>query len=200
MGVLPMKTVIYMRVSTSDQMVDSQRGELRRVAKLRGLEVVGEVEDVISGVKATRPGLERVMGMVRRGEVGCVLVYKMDRLGRSLSHLAQIIAELELNRVALVCVGQGIDTSLQNPAGRLQMHILMCVAEFERAMIRERTLAGLEAARLRGKFAGRPEVPKPEGWVEKVLALGTVRKVAAGLGVSKGTAGKWIKEAKGLGP
>lgn len=190
-----MKAVFYLRVSTDDQSVESQRADLRAVAKARGWAVVEEIEDVISGSATQRSGLDRLMGMVRRRAIDVVCVYKLDRLGRSLSHLVQVIAEMEGNGVALVCPGQGLDTSMQNPAGRLQMHVLMAVSEFERAMIRERTLAGLAVAKAKGHVLGRREVMKPEGWREKVLALRTVRAVAAEFGIGNGTAGKWVKAA-----
>jgi DNA invertase Pin-like site-specific DNA recombinase len=85
-----------------------------------------------------------------------VVCYKLDRLGRSLSHLAQIIDEFTLHNVALVVPGQGIDTSAANPAGRLQLHILCAVAEFEREIIRERVDGGLAAAKKKGVKLGRP--------------------------------------------
>lgn len=190
-----MKAAFYLRVSTDDQSVESQRADLRAVAKARGWVVVEEIEDVISGSATQRSGLDRLMGMVRKRAIDVVCVYKLDRLGRSLSHLVQVIAEMEGNKVALVCPGQGLDTSMQNPAGRLQMHVLMAVSEFERAMIRERTMAGLAVARAKGHALGRREVEKPAGWREKVMALRKVRLVAAEFGIGNGTASKWIKEA-----
>ncbi|MCI0538446.1 MAG: recombinase family protein, partial [Verrucomicrobiales bacterium] len=94
---------------------------------------------------------------VRRGRLQMVICFKLDRLGRSLAHLAQIVAELSTHRVALVCTSQGIDTSDTNPAGRLQLGVLMAVAEFERELIRERVLAGIAAAKASGKRLGRKE-------------------------------------------
>jgi DNA invertase Pin-like site-specific DNA recombinase len=93
---------------------------------------------------------------VRGGRVELIALYKLDRLGRSLQHLAQIIGELETHGTALVATSQGIDTSDTNPAGRLQMHVLAAVAEFERSVIIERINAGLAAARARGAKLGRP--------------------------------------------
>jgi len=96
------------------------------------------------------------MTEVRKGRVERIVVFKMDRLGRSLPHLAQIVAELANQGTSLICTSQGIDTSNSNPAGRLQMGVLMAVAEFEREIIKERVLAGLAAARARGSQLGRP--------------------------------------------
>jgi DNA invertase Pin-like site-specific DNA recombinase len=90
------------------------------------------------------------MRLVRRGKVDVIVCFKLDRLGRSLAHLAQLIAEFRTNRAAFVCTSQGIDTSTSNPAAQLQLNILCAVAEFEREIIRERVNAGLKAARARG--------------------------------------------------
>jgi DNA invertase Pin-like site-specific DNA recombinase len=151
-----MKAAIYLRVSTDKQTTSAQRQELREICKRRGWGGVIEYEDVISGAKFTRVGLDKMMAEVRRGRLDVVLCYKLDRLGRSLVSVAQLIGEMLANKVALVIPGQGIDTSSDNSAAKLQMNILMAVAEFERDIIRERTLAGLAAARARGTKLGRP--------------------------------------------
>ena len=151
-----MKAAIYLRVSTDKQTTSAQRQELREICKRRGWGGVVEYEDVISGAKFTRVGLDKMMAEVRRGRLDVVLCYKLDRLGRSLVSVAQLIGEMLANKVALVIPGQGIDTSSDNSAAKLQMNILMAVAEFERDIIRERTLAGLAAARARGTKLGRP--------------------------------------------
>ena len=145
-----------LRVSTDKQTTSAQRQELREICKRRGWGGVSEYEDVISGAKFTRVGLDKLMTEVRRGRLDVVLCYKLDRLGRSLVSVAQLIGEMLANKVALVIPGQGIDTSSDNSAAKLQMNILMAVAEFERDIIRERTLAGLAAARARGTKLGRP--------------------------------------------
>jgi DNA invertase Pin-like site-specific DNA recombinase len=151
-----MKAAIYLRVSTDKQTTSAQRRDLREICKRRGWDGVIEYEDVISGAKFTRVGLDKLMTEVRRGRLDVVLCYKLDRLGRSLVSVAQLIGEMLANKVALVIPGQGIDTSSDNSAAKLQMNILMAVAEFERDIIRERTLAGLAAARARGTKLGRP--------------------------------------------
>jgi len=109
----------------------------------------------MSGAKFIRPGLDALMAAVRAGKVERVIVFKLDRLGRSLPHLALILDELQRHGVALIATSQGIDTSNSNPVGRLQMNVLMAVAEFEREIIRERVNAGLAAARARGVKLGR---------------------------------------------
>ena len=96
------------------------------------------------------------MAAVRLGKVERVIIFKLDRLGRSLPHLALILEELQRYAVALIVASQGIDTSNSNPVGRLQLNVLMAVAEFEREIIRERVNAGLAAAKARGVRLGRP--------------------------------------------
>jgi len=99
-----------------------------------------------------------MMQHVRCGRLARVVVVKLDRLGRSLPHLALTIDELQRAGVALVCTSQGIDTSSDNPAGRFQLAVLAAVAEFERGLISERTREGLRAVRARGVRLGRPPV------------------------------------------
>jgi putative DNA-invertase from lambdoid prophage Rac len=151
-----MKTAIYTRVSTANQTNDSQLLELREYCRRRNWSDTVEYADTISGSKFTRQGLDALLTEVRKGRVERLVVFKMDRLGRSLPHLAQIVAELSNHGTALICSSQGIDTSSSNPAGRLQMGVLMAVAEFEREIIKERVLAGLSAAKARGSRLGRP--------------------------------------------
>ena len=97
------------------------------------------------------------MKNLRLGRVRRVICFKLDRLGRSLTHLALVLDEMTRLRVPLICTSQGIDTSDDNPAGKLQLGVLMAVAEFERSLIRERVNSGLKAAKLRGVRLGRPE-------------------------------------------
>lgn len=196
-----MKAAIYLRVSTQDQSVNSQRADTERVAKVRGYEVV-VFEDHASGAKFSREALNAMMQRVRRGEFDAVICYKLDRLGRSLPHLAQLIGELDGNGVGLIVCGQGIDTTNSNPAARLQMHVLMAVAEFERSMISDRTLAGLEAAKKRGVKLGRPKGSKGipgqrRKLAERILAETpdiSCPKLARAACISIGTAHSWKKE------
>jgi DNA invertase Pin-like site-specific DNA recombinase len=107
---------------------------------------VEEFSDTSSGAKFSRDGLDALMREVRKGRIDAVVAYKLDRLRRSLPHLAQLVGEMTAHRVALVIPAQGIDTSASNPASQLQLNILMSVAEFEREIIRERNNSGLRAA------------------------------------------------------
>ena len=152
-----MHIALYLRVSTDRQTTESQAVELRDYCARRGWKEVVEYSDKTSGAKFTRSGLDALMRDVRRGRIEAVVAYKLDRLGRSLPHLAQLISEMTAHRVALVVPGQGIDTSASNPASQLQINILMAVAEFERDIIRDRVRSGLRAAKARGVRLGRPE-------------------------------------------
>lgn len=150
-----MHTALYVRVSTDQQTTDSQEHELRAFCERRGWRDCQTYTDQISGAKFVRPGLDALLGAVRAGKVERIVVFKLDRLGRSLPHLALILDELQRHAVALIATSQGIDTSGTNPVGRLQLGVLMAVAEFEREIIRERINAGLAAARARGVKLGR---------------------------------------------
>jgi resolvase-like protein len=115
--------VIYARVSTDRQNHDTQLAELREYCAFRKWTDVEEVTDMVSGSKSSRQGLDRLMALVRRGKVDIVVCYKLDRLGRSLAHLAALIAEFSAHNVALVVPEQGIDTSGANSAARLQVFV-----------------------------------------------------------------------------
>jgi len=112
------------------------------------------LRDAASGATTSRPGLETMLTHVRAGGVYQVVTYKLDRLGRGLSHLALIAGDLPVRNVALLCTSQGIDTSMQNPVGQFQLGLLMAVAEFERALIKEPNIAGLEVTWKKGKRLG----------------------------------------------
>ena len=192
-----MKVALYARVSTDEQTVSQQLDTLRGDCQRHGWTIVEEIEDTISGMTFTRRGLDRLMGLVRRKKIDLVVCHKLDRLGRSLPHLAQMIGEFEANGVALFIPGQGIDTRQANPAGRLQKHILMAVADFERALISERTKLKLRALQAAGKHVGRPKMlasvkERAQAVCERVLAttgkLPTCRILATKLSMSVGTA------------
>ena len=152
-----MKAALYCRVSTTDQNCDLQLRELREYVARRGWESVGEYIDAgVSGTKASRPALDRLMACAARREFDAVLAYKIDRFGRSVLHLSQQLAALTSYGVRFIAVSQAIDTDASNPSSRLMLTILSGVAEFEREIIVERTRAGVRAAKARGKVLGRP--------------------------------------------
>lgn len=147
---------IYARCSTTDQTTNSQIKECREWCKKNSEPNTKDYIDTASGAACSRKALDRMMADMKAGKLSAIVCYKLDRLGRSLPHLVQMIAEFEKHKVAFICTSQNIDTRAGNPAGRLQMHVLMAVAEFERSLIRERTKAGLCAAKDRGAVLGRP--------------------------------------------
>jgi putative DNA-invertase from lambdoid prophage Rac len=189
-----LKVTIYARVSSDRQTHNSQLAELREYCGRRGWNQVEEIVDTASGAKSSREGLDRLMRAVRRGKVDVVVCFKLDRLGRSLSHLAQLIEEFVAHDVALVVPSQGIDTSGSNSAARLQLNILCAVAEFEREVIRERVNAGLAVARAKGVRLGRP--PTLTGHKAEVATLRNKglsgRAIAKKLGIPSSSVFKLI--------
>jgi DNA invertase Pin-like site-specific DNA recombinase len=193
------RIAVYGRVSTDEQNHDSQLREVRGYIRRRWPKAeVADYLDKVSGAKFSREGLDALMADVRRGRIDVLAVYKLDRLGRSLQHLAQLIGELERHGTALVVSSQGIDTSESNPAGRLQMHVLAAVAEFERSVIVERINAGLAAARDRGAKLGRPRtLDRHISAVAKLSRRGlSGRKIAAKLNIPEGSVFAVLKRAK----
>ena len=136
----------YARVSTADQHLRMQEDAL----KSAGCEEI--YSDVISGVKSQRPGLDKALHYAREGDT--IIVWKLDRLGRSIHHLIQTITSLLEKKIGFKSLQENIDTSTSG--GKLIFHIFSALAEFERDLIQERTQAGLKAARVRGKMGGRP--------------------------------------------
>jgi DNA invertase Pin-like site-specific DNA recombinase len=196
------RIAVYGRVSTDAQSHASQLREIRAHVRRRWpkAELV-EYLDKASGTRFSREGLDAMMAEVRKGRIDVLAVYKLDRLGRSLQHLAQLISELETHGTALVASSQGIDTSESNPAGRLQMHVLAAVAEFERSVIVERINAGLAAARERGAKLGRPRtLDRHISSVAKLSRRGlSGRKIAAKLNIPEGSVFAVLKHAKSNG-
>ena len=128
-----MKTALYARVSTTDQNCEVQLRELREYVARRGWDAAIEFVDAgFSGAKASRPALDRLMGAASKREFDCVLVWKIDRFGRSVLHLSRQLAALSSYGVRFMAVSQNIDTDLANPSSRLLLTILAGVAEFER--------------------------------------------------------------------
>src|SRR4030095_2004182 len=142
-----MKAAIYTRVSTADQNSELQLRELQEYASRQGWEVIKTYQDVISGAKASRPGLNRLMEAAQTRKFDCLLVWKLDRFGRSLVDCLNNIEELGRWRIRFIATTQNLDTDEKNPASRFLLHVLGAAAEFERSLIRERTLAGQQRYR-----------------------------------------------------
>lgn len=140
----------YARVSTADQNLDAQLAALTAA----GVDPARIYTDKISGAKADRPGLAELMRSLRADDV--VVVYRLDRLGRSLVDLLDLVRRIEQAGAGLRSLSETLDTT--TPSGRLLFHLFGAVAEFERGVARERTMAGLAAARARGAKPGRKPV------------------------------------------
>lgn len=155
---------IYARVSTRDQTTDNQVRELEQIAERAGWQVVGVYRDTISGAVDSRPAFDdmRRDAVARRFDV--LLVWHVDRLGRSLPHLVQTLDELHGLGIGLYIAQQAIDTT--TPAGRAMFQMLGVFAEFERSIISERIRAGIARARAEGRRFGRPRV---SGTVEQTI-------------------------------
>ena len=142
----PSCVALYARVSTlNGQNPEMQLAELREYAIRRGWTIAGEYVDMgISGAKESRPELNRMLADARRRRFDAILCWKLDRLGRSLKHLVTTIEDLEAYGVAFISLRDNLD--LSTPSGRLMMHIIGAMAEFERELIRERVCAGISSA------------------------------------------------------
>jgi DNA invertase Pin-like site-specific DNA recombinase len=173
----------YARVSTDDQKLDLQHDALIRA----GVEPERIFEDCLSGMRADRPGLAAVLKAVREGDI--LVVWRLDRLGRSLKELIALADDLKRRGVQLRSVTEGIDTT--TIGGELTFHLFDAIAQFERNLIRERTRAGLASARAKGKIGGRkPGMKVKDIAVAKALLRDgelTVHEIAERLGVGPST-------------
>jgi DNA invertase Pin-like site-specific DNA recombinase len=180
----------YARVSTPEQRLDLQRDALVKA----GCERV--FEDVASGAQAERPGLAAALAFVRPGDT--LAVWKLDRLGRSLPHLIEAVTALRERGVGFRSLQESLDTTTSG--GKLVFHVFAALAEFERDLIRERTRAGLAAARARGRKGGRPRV-MDAGKVAMAVALyreaaHTPAEICATLRISKTTLYRYLAAAR----
>jgi DNA invertase Pin-like site-specific DNA recombinase len=148
------RAALYARVSTTDQAPENQLTTLRAFAAARGWQAVEHVDHGISGAKERRPALDAMMAEARKRKIDVIACVRLDRLARSTHHLLTMARELEALGVDLVATDQAVDTT--TPAGRLLFTVLGAIAEFERDLIRDRVMAGLERARRRGTKSGRP--------------------------------------------
>ena len=189
---------LYCRVSTTGngQDVGLQLDELRTVAEQRRWDIVGEfIDEGISGTATERPALDSMLDAARRGKIDLVVVWKLDRLGRSLQHLLGLLDELGNFNVGFVSVRDaGIDTT--SSQGRLLLHLLGAFAEFEREMIRERVVAGVRRAQAKGVHCGRPKVALDLRPAVSMLETGFgLKAISKSIGVSRATLRRRLVEA-----
>lgn len=168
-----MKAALYARVSTIDKGQDPelQLEEMRRYAAARGWACSEYVDHGVSGNKESRPALDQLIKAARSRQIDVVIVWKLDRLGRSLSHLLHLLNDLRALGVSFVSLMESID--LTTPTGMLMLHLLGAFSEFERALIQERVKAGIANARRKGKRIGRPGIAPVDR--DAVIDLHTVR-------------------------
>jgi DNA invertase Pin-like site-specific DNA recombinase len=180
----------YARISTSDQSFDLQVDALKKASCEKVF------KEVASGARTSRPVLDDLLSRTRAGDV--LIVWKLDRLGRSLKHLAMLANELMERQIGLISLNDPIDTT--TPQGRLVFNIFASLAEFERDLIRERTQAGLKAARARGRRGGRPPGLSKQAEATAMAAETlyregqlTVKAICNQLGISKPTFYAYLK-------
>jgi DNA invertase Pin-like site-specific DNA recombinase len=183
------QVAIYARVSTTNdgQDVRLQTGDLRELAEARGWRLADEyVDSGVSGSKDSRPELKRLMADAKRRKFDVVLVWTLDRFGRSLRHLVNALAEFESLGIAFVSLSDNLD--LSTASGRLMFNIIGAMAEFERELIRERVKAGMKNAKAKGARIGRPRANVDIVQIARLRESGaSLRDIAARLGVSAGT-------------
>jgi DNA invertase Pin-like site-specific DNA recombinase len=178
----------YARVSTLEQNLNGQIDALQQA----GCEQI--ITDKIEGSVAERPGLNKLKDILRKGDI--LVVWRLDRLGRTLKHLIEWLNELERNGIEFQSLQETINTTTSS--GKLIFHIFASLAEFERNLIRERTRSGLEAARSRGRQGGRPKL-LPENKRKLVLDLylnkqHSVKEICQMMSISKPTLYKYVRE------
>ena len=170
----------YARVSTTDQSLNPQTDSLSEA----GCEKL--FTDVASGARTQRPGLDKAISFCRKGDT--LVVWKLDRMGRSMSHLIEMIQKLEKRGVGFQSLTEKIDTT--TAGGRLIFHLFGALAEFERDLIRERVQAGLKSARARGRKGGRPPVSEETKSMAQALMADkslTPKQICDRLGIAKST-------------
>lgn len=183
----------YARVSTKDQNLDLQLDALRKA----GCSDTYIYKEEISGATRERPQLQRLLSQLREGDV--VVFWKLDRLGRSLIDLVHLVNEIQSKGAGLLSLQDNIDTT--TPHGKLFFHLFAAIAEFERDIIRERTKAGLDAARARGRKGGRPKGLSKEAQVKAAAALSlyqqkkSIAEILNTLSISKKTLYKYLNVA-----
>jgi DNA invertase Pin-like site-specific DNA recombinase len=176
------RAAVYLRVSTTDQTTENQAREVRAYVEARGWTAVEYRDEGVSGAKERRPALDRLLADARRRRFDVLVCWRLDRLGRNLRHLVTLLDELAILGVEFVSLGEAIDTG--TPAGRLQLHVLAALAEFERARIAERVRAGLARVRASGKRLGRQPREIDAQALQETAHL-SVRRASAALGVPR---------------
>ena len=190
------KCTLYARVSTPEQHVENQLGDLRKLAAQRGYEVVGEYTDVgVSGTKARRPGLDALMKDARKHKFNVVLVAAFDRMARSTKHFLQVMDELDDLGIEFVSRRENIDTT--GAMGRLFLTLIGSIAELESDLIRERIKAGMRRRKLEGYKLGRQPLDiNHAALVRDRLSGMSLTDTARKYGVSRASVVRFVREAQ----
>jgi len=188
------RVVFYARVSSSDQHVESQLCDLRPLAAARGYQIIGEYSDTISGTKAKRPGLDKLMADARRGRFDIVMVWAFDRMARSVKHFLEVLDELTHLNISFVSFRENIDTS--GPLGRAMIVIVAAISELERSLIVERVRAGMRRAKLEGRQIGRArlDINREQVVIDRRSGL-SLTLVARKHSISRASVCRLMKEA-----
>ena len=187
------RAALYMRVSSVDQHLETQLHDLRQMAAQRGYEILQEYVDRISGAKAKRPGLDRMMADARRGRFDVVLVWASDRIARSVKHFLEVLDELNRLNIEYVSFREQIDTG--GPLGRAIVVIIGAVAELERNLIIERVRAGMRRARLEGTHIGRNPLTLDHEAIYRERCQGqSLRQIAKGHRISTATVQRVLRK------
>jgi DNA invertase Pin-like site-specific DNA recombinase len=190
------RAAIYARISTvnNGQSVGMQLRDLRQLAQQRGFEIVGEFcDEGVSGSKDSRPQLDRMLAEAQRGKFQAILIWRLDRLGRSLQHLVKLFEYFQSWNVALISYGEGLDFSTS--MGKLFYQLSGAFAEFEKDTIRERVKAGLRNAKAKGTRLGRPRKAVDAATIAALRSQGrSIREIAYELGYSRGVVHKSLAD------
>jgi DNA invertase Pin-like site-specific DNA recombinase len=188
------RAVLYLRVSTLDQVPGTQRLDLVELARHRGFEIIQEyVDHGYSGARARRPGLDQLMADARRRKFDVLLVWAADRLARSTRHFLEVLSELDHLGISFISYREQIDSS--GPLGRAIMTIVAAIAELERSLIIERVRAGMRRAKLEGRHIGRYPLVLDHSGIVRDRAQGmSLRQIGKTHRISTATVTRVLRE------
>jgi DNA invertase Pin-like site-specific DNA recombinase len=191
------RAALYLRVSTLDQHPETQLHDLRGLAAQRGMEIIAEYTDRISGARAKPPGLDQMMADARRGKFDVVVVWAFDRLARSVRHFLEVLDELNHLNIEFVSFREQVDTG--GPLGRAMVIIVGAIAELERSLIIERVRAGMRRAKLEGRRLGRAPLNVDRAALLRDREHGmSLTQVAKTYNISRASVCRIIRETKPL--
>lgn len=191
------KAIGYARVSTRDQSLDVQVEQIQRYCEYRNIDLVRLYTDKASGANTDRPEFQQMLLDIETNAYGAeaIIIWKLDRIGRSLKNLIEIVEGFKSKGMGFVCINTNVDTT--SPEGRLFFHLIASFAEYERALINERTALGREAALAKGVKFGRPIITVDTNDARRRIADGVPKtKVAGDMGISRSTLHRRLNNGK----